>query len=182
MKRKDKIHIIKDYENYGISYSGRVYSTFTKKYLKPRIGKEGYKYVNLYNEEGKKTFKIHRLVAEYFLDKPNVDEKLCVNHKDGDKLNNHFSNLEWCTYSENSRHSWAMGMQISTEKMKDTSRKNGKKRQLKIMVYNIKTGERSIYDCLNDFLREKNLGKRSTVYSALRRNNLLYGMYKICYI
>lgn len=45
---------------------------------------------------------VHRLVAMCFLEKTN--EKNIVNHKDGNKKNNHFDNLEWCTSSENTQH------------------------------------------------------------------------------
>lgn len=50
------------------------------------------------------TFKIHRLLAIHFI--PNPDNKPCINHIDGDKLNNDLSNLEWCTYKENNKHAW----------------------------------------------------------------------------
>jgi hypothetical protein len=45
----------------------------------------------------------HRLVAEYFLDNPN--NLPVVHHKDENKLNNHYTNLEWVTEKENSQKS-----------------------------------------------------------------------------
>ena len=46
---------------------------------------------------------VHRIVAEAFIGKaPNESDT--INHKDGDKLNNHYSNLEWISHSENVRH------------------------------------------------------------------------------
>ena len=56
-----------------------------------------------------KPYRVHRLVAEAFI--PNTENKPCINHKDGNKQNNNADNLEWCTHSENTIHSFKNGLQ-----------------------------------------------------------------------
>ena len=107
---------INGYNNkYYITKEGKVYisnyrNTGVDKEMKPRII-SGYYALGLEipksNNKNRlqKIYKIHRLLAEYFI--PNPDNKPCVNHKDGNKLNNSLSNLEWATISENTKHAYA---------------------------------------------------------------------------
>ena len=69
--------------------------------VKNRPSGNGYYTVCLSDHCKKKTFAVHRLVAETFLRVPTDME---VNHKDGNKLNNNVDNLEWVTQKQNQHH------------------------------------------------------------------------------
>jgi len=99
-------------DRYQVSNCGRVKSLervtvykngrkrkFPSKILNPGIESSGYRIAILQNGIKKKSVRVHRLVAEAFLDNPNNYPE--VNHKDENKLNNHISNLEWMTFKEN---------------------------------------------------------------------------------
>ena len=100
------------YEKYFmISNEGRLLSKRTNKILKQHINKNGYCGVTtkIGGRNGiDKYFRIHRLVAEAFI--PNHLNKPVVNHKDGNKTNNHLYNLEWTTNSENTQHAVDTGL------------------------------------------------------------------------
>ncbi len=94
------------YHNYLVYENGDVYSLFSNKFLSPDIVL-GYKQITLAINKKPFRIKIHRLVALLFLGDPPKDKE-CINHKDGNKMNNHFSNLEWCSISENNKHAREM--------------------------------------------------------------------------
>lgn len=80
------------------------------KILKQIIKKTGYSQVVLYKNNIRKYISTHRIVAQAFI--PNPNNKSCVNHIDGNKLNNNISNLEWCTHIENMNHAWQNGLVV----------------------------------------------------------------------
>ena len=114
-----RIEIWKDYKDYEGLYQasnlGRMRSLdrwvkgpnssirFCKgRILKPCTTKDGYLLVNLCKNGKVKSFLVHRLVAEAFID--NTDNLPQVNHKDENKLNNNVDNLEWCDAQYNSNY------------------------------------------------------------------------------
>ena len=99
---------IEGYEDcYQVSNFGRVLSKKSGLLRKFGDNGNGYKFVPLSNGMVK-NFYVHRLVADAFI--PNPDRKQTVNHKDGIKSNNHVSNIEWATQSENSQHGFDNGL------------------------------------------------------------------------
>lgn len=94
---------------YAINYNGIVKNIHTNKILSTVYNKNnGYMNVLLQTSNGSKPILIHRLVAHAFC--PNLYDKPMVNHIDGNKLNNNYLNLEWCTAKENTVHAINMGL------------------------------------------------------------------------
>ncbi len=76
--------------------------------IKQSIDANGYPYVNLWKDNKGKTIRVHILVATAFVEKQN--KTFVVNHKDGDKKNNFFLNLEWISQKENVNHAFNNGL------------------------------------------------------------------------
>lgn len=114
---------VSGYENlYQVSNLGRVRSLTRvvrcKNGVKKSNGKilkncfdNNYYHVTLYKHGSRKMCLVHRLVATAFLKK--IKGKEYINHKDGNKRNNNVNNLEWCTPSENAKHAFLIGLNIT---------------------------------------------------------------------
>ena len=94
--------------NYAVDVDGKIYNRKTGNALKQRLNRDGYSVVELWKENKKTVYTVHRFVAKAFI--PNPDNRPCVNHKDGNKANNKVENLEWVTYSQNTIHAFELGL------------------------------------------------------------------------
>jgi hypothetical protein len=122
--------IINNLENYEIHSDGRVVNINSGKEVVFCKDNKGYRKARLYtnlskNKDGRKPYRLHRLVAMAFL--PNFNDELQVNHKDGDKNNNDVSNLEMVTCAENVWHAWNV-LETNKDRRKELSkRRTGQK-------------------------------------------------------
>ena len=118
--------ILKQNKNYSINEHGEIKNNATGKIKKPTLNKNnGYYCVDLYENNKRKKYTIHRLVAENFI--PNPLNKPTVDHKDGDRTNNCISNLRWATYSENNSRFENNG--VRSQKVKVTHYKEKRKKR-----------------------------------------------------
>jgi len=95
-----------NYPNYEIDNNGIIYNKYGNQ-ISPCKNNKGYLRVSLSHNTIKKSFLIHRLVAIHFI--PNLNNYDQVNHIDGNKTNNSITNLEWCSASDNIKHSFKIG-------------------------------------------------------------------------
>ena len=93
---------IQGFEDYLIYEDGRVFSKKRNRFLKHQNHNDGYKIISLYKNNKHKYFKIHRLIAEYYI--PNPENKPEVDHINRIRDDNRIENLRWVTSSENQQN------------------------------------------------------------------------------
>lgn len=105
---------IPEFENHLINEYGVVLNAKTGNIIQPYRSKQGYLYVKPCENNKTKHLAIHRAVAMCFC--AGYEEGLTVEHKDGNKENNYYKNLMWCTQKEN--------LQLGYRRRKDTAFRN----------------------------------------------------------
>ena len=185
---KEEWRDIKGYEGlYQVSNLGRVKSLirgtgnqfrFSKVevILKPHLTKKGYFRLSLSKNNKRKSFQVHRLVAEAFIPNPNNYPQ--VNHKDENKTNNCVDNLEWCTNKYNCNYG-NHGEKISKALLESYEKGNRKCK--------LEGGERAIHNskvrCITtgkEFYSIKQAGEYYGISSYLNISNVCRGKRKYC--
>ena len=137
-----------------VSTHGRVKSNLRDgRILKATADSKGYLRLRVTLQGVKKSYKVHRLVAQAFIENP--EGKAQVNHIDGNKTNNHVENLEWVSNKENARHAISSGLWDSVIK---GAKKENENRKKPIIAYSLGTGESLQFESISD--AEKTLGTR----------------------
>lgn len=151
------------FEEYMVSSDGEVKSFKNGKetILKSaELYKTGYRHVSLWNNNKQKTYTVHRLVALTFI--PNPENKPEINHIDGDRKNNHLSNLEWVTRSENMKHTFKV---LGTKGGGFGKFGKDASRSVAVEMFDLKTGETiESFGCILD--AHKKYPKASNISAA----------------
>lgn len=125
IKQKIEWRDVEGYEGYyQINNVGKVYSCHSHRLLTPYVSSDGYLRVNLSIRGKVKIKMLHVLIANAFIANPYNFP--IVNHIDGNKKNPLPNNLEWVTYSENSKHAFKHGLSKISDKARKKASENAK--------------------------------------------------------
>lgn len=151
-----------DYVIYHNGLTEKHHTQLIKGKLLKKVKSKDYYRIRLIKPGGKReNFLVHRLVANMFVANPYM--KPYVNHIDGNKYNNHYTNLEWVTASENNIHAYKNGLIKISEKRKTASRKNiiksNKARCKKVYQYDCTLNLINVFNSILDASKELNISK-----------------------
>lgn len=180
---------IKNYEGiYEISSKGEIRSLERKAKIKGgsyRIVKSKniklinnglYYVVGLSKNGTTKQHFLHRLLAQTFI--PNPNNLKCINHINGNKLDNRLKNLEWCTYTHNNREAFRLGLN-KAPKGKDNKMfgKRGKEVNSSKIIYQYDINGNFIkkWFCQRDIQRELGFNEKCISNCAVGRQKTAYG-------
>ena len=164
--------VIPEFPDYAVTPDGQVWSFKSNKFLKLIENKQKYLRVMLSNGLKRKNCKVHRLVGKAFIPLPpefngNYDIAT-INHKDHNKANNHYLNLEWVTREYNAQEAWTSGWLDHKKRpcfiidVKDKSRKN---------FGSVSEAKRKL---------QKVLGEKAGAFD--NKSGVLYGRYIVGYL
>lgn len=132
---------IKNFETYAINKKGEIIDLRSKKLMKqfPNTNAGGYLQLQLINENGYTSKRVHRLVAETFL--PLIEGKIQVDHIDRNRLNNNVDNLRWVDTYEQNENKGVQKQNITQHKyiyLEDLKSKRNPNKSWKITIKNSK--------------------------------------------
>lgn len=157
--------MLKEHPNYEVSTLGKIRNIKTKRVRKTTINNKGYEQFIVYIDKKPKSFYVHRVVANNFIE--NFNNFIEVNHRDENKLNNNVDNLEWCDSDYNLHYGTRTERIIDKKKPFYTKiiQKDKNKNVIKIwenideIVCNTKYHRSNIYKCCQ--------GKLHTAYGYI---------------
>lgn len=127
---------IENFDDYFITPEGEVYSIKNgyMKQIQLDYSTNDYVYVGLYLNGKRYHKRVHRLVAEAYVYNDDPENKIHVNHIDSNKTNNHYTNLEWVSESENMIHACKTGLLVNDTGYDDSQ-------SIPVIATNLKTNE-----------------------------------------
>ena len=145
-------------ECYEISNTGKLRNIKTKRELKPFINNNGYYEYVMHIKNKTKHVRLHRAVAEHFIENPN--NYPIINHKDHNKLNNNVDNLEWCTYKYNNNYE---------------PKKTSFPKKVKIDQYDLNMNYIKTFNSMKEVETEFNVSRTTVRYCCLGINKTCRG-------
>jgi hypothetical protein len=173
---------------YYIYEDGSVFSVRKQRFLKPHI-REGYNYVMHYlsahDKSQSRWFYVHHLVALHWLGIcPRGKE---INHKDHNKANNHYTNLEYSTHQQNALKAyrnngiechWVLNLTLPESVISRMESSNARLKPCEAV--NTETGKILPFSCIDSLCRELNVNRR-TFNRHIRDRSAYKGKYVFSY-